>query len=189
MKENEILQIFKEYNALLEGHFRLSSGLHSSEYLQCALLLQYPKVAEKLCRIIAEHFKNDSVGIVAGPAIGGIIVAYEVARALNCRCVFTEREEGRMTLRRGFDINPEDRVLVVEDVITTGGSAIEVLELVKQKRASIIGVGSIVDRSAGNTDFGTRFFKVFTLNIEVYKQEECPLCKKGIPVLKPGSRK
>ncbi|MBA2124362.1 orotate phosphoribosyltransferase [bacterium Unc6] len=193
MNKETVLNIFKKYNALLEGHFSLSSGLHSPNYLQCAILLQYPDVSEILCKEIADNFKSDGITVVAGPAIGGILVAYEIARAIKCRSIFTEKENGRMTLRRGFEINPLDRVLVVEDVITTGGSVLKILELIKEKKAYIAGVGSIVDRSASVANFGhslgVKFVKLLTINVRVYKQEECPLCKKNIPLTKPGSRK
>ncbi len=188
MKEENIFEIFEKTGALLKGHFRLSSGLHSSDYLQCALVLQHPQYAEKLCSQIAAHFKKDMPTCVVAPALGGVIVSYEVARALGIRSLFTERVEGKMAFRRGFDIKKEDRVLVVEDVITTGLSTKEVLDVVKSKGAEIIGVGSIVDRSGKKIDFGVKSNSLIKLNLPAFPPENCPLCKKGFEITKPGSR-
>lgn len=188
IKEKEILQIFEKTYTLLKGHFRLSSGLHSGEYLQCARVLQYPEYAEKLCRELASHFKEDKPTCVVAPALGGIIVSYETAKALAVRSIFTERKDGRMVLRRGFEIKPDDRVLVVEDVITTGLSTKEVLDVVKSLGAALIGVGSIVDRSGKKIDFGVKSMSLINLDFPVFPPEKCPLCKKGIEVTKPGSR-
>lgn len=184
----EVLKIFKETGALLEGHFLLTSGLHSSKYFQCAKVLQYPEYAETLCRQIARHFYTSEVELVISPAIGGIIVGYEVARQLEARNIFAEREEGVMKLRRGFEIKPGERVLVCEDVVTTGGSVFEVIELVKNAGGKLVGVGCIVDRSGGKIDFGIRFASVVRLEVPTFKPEECPLCKEGIQIEKPGSR-
>ncbi len=189
MQEKQILAIFNKTNALLKGHFRLSSGLHSERYLQCALVLQHPEYAARLCKELAKKFIREKPSVVVAPAMGGIIVSYEAARALGCRSVFTERDGGEMTLRRGFDIKKSDRALVVEDVITTGGSTKEVIDVVKQKGAKLIGVGAIVDRSSGGVDFGVRFEGLVKLTIETFKESACPLCKNGIPVVKPGSRR
>ncbi|MBI4335839.1 MAG: orotate phosphoribosyltransferase [Candidatus Omnitrophica bacterium] len=189
MKNRKILKIFKKTNALLKGHFKLSSGLHSEGYFQCALLLQHPKYAKMFCRSLANKFRRLRPAVVAGPAIGGIIVSYEVANALGCRSIFMERENDIMTLRRGFDIKKGERVLIVEDVITTGGSTREVMEVVRKKGGRVAGIGSIVDRSCGELDFGVEFISLIKININTYKQEECPLCKKGIQLVKPGSRK
>jgi orotate phosphoribosyltransferase len=188
MTENEILKIFKKTGALLKGHFKLSSGLHSGDYLQCAIVLQHPRHAEKLCSQIATYFKKDEPTCVVAPALGGVIISYEVARALGARSLFTERVDGKMTLRRGFDIKKEDRILVVEDVITTGLSTKEVLDVVKSKGAEIIGVGSIVDRSGKKIDFGVKSNSLIKLDLPVFPPESCPLCKKGIEITKPGSR-
>ena len=188
MNEQEILSLFKETGALLSGHFRLSSGLHSGNYFQCALLLQNPDIAEKMCSQLASYFKDDKPTCVVAPALGGVIVSYETARALGVKSLFTERVEGKMTLRRGFEIKKEDRVLVVEDVITTGLSTGEVLEAVKLTGAKIIGVGCIVDRSGKELDFGVKLKSLIKLNFPTYKPEECPLCKKGVEITKPGSR-
>lgn len=184
----DILKIFKETGALLEGHFLLTSGLHSSKYFQCAKVLQYPEYAELLSKQIARHFYTSEVELVVAPAIGGIIVGYEVARQLEARNIFAERESGVMKLRRGFGIKPGERVLVCEDVVTTGGSVFEVIELVKKAGGQLIGVGCIVDRSGGKIDFGVRFSSVIKLEVPTFKPEECPLCKEGIEIEKPGSR-
>lgn len=188
MTEKQVLAIFKKTNAFLKGHFKLSSGLHSEGYLQCALVLQYPKYAKALCSELAKKFKAKKPTVVAAPAIGGILVSYEVANTLGCRSVFTERENGAMTFRRGFNIGASDRVLVAEDVVTTGGSTKEVIEAVKQNGAKVIGVGSIIDRSCNMIDFGVEFKSILKLDAKTYKSEECPLCKGGVPVIKPGSR-
>ena len=188
MEEKQILKLFEETGALLSGHFRLSSGLHSGNYFQCALLLQNPDIAEKMCSQLATYFKDDKPTCVVAPALGGVIVSYETARALGVKSLFTERVEGKMTLRRGFEIKKENRVLVVEDVITTGLSTGEVLEAVKLTGAKIIGVGCIVNRSGQELDFGVKLKSLIKLNFPTYKPEECPLCKKGVEITKPGSR-
>jgi len=186
--QEEILKIMKERDVLLEGHFRLSSGRHAARYLQCARLLQYPDVAGPLCAQLASKFKDERPTVVVGPAIGAIVVSYEVARALGLKSLFTERENGEMVLRRGFNINPADRVLVVEDVITTGGSTKEVIEAVRKLGATVIGVGVIADRSAGKVDLGVPIKALVSIKIESFLPEECPLCAEGIPAIKPGSR-
>ncbi|MDO8602485.1 MAG: orotate phosphoribosyltransferase [Candidatus Omnitrophota bacterium] len=188
MNNNDMLKLFKETGALLSGHFRLSSGLHSGNYFQCALLLQNPDIAEKICRQLAGYFKDDKPTCVVAPALGGVIVSYETAKSLGVKSLFTERVDGKMTLRRGFEIKKEDRVLVVEDVITTGLSTGEVLEVVKSTGAKIIGVGCIVNRSGQKLDFGVKLQNLARLDFPAYKPEECPLCKKGIEIKKPGSR-
>lgn len=185
----KVLEIFKKSGALLQGHFILSSGLHSAQYLQCALILQEPEYAKAVCAELAEKFKADKPTVVIGPALGGVIVSFEVAKALGVRSIFSEREEGKMTLRRGFDIKPQDKVLVVEDVVTTGGSTKEVIDLVKSKGAQVIGVGAIVDRSAGKAGFGVKFESLLKLDIETFPPDKCPLCKSGTPAVKPGSRR
>ncbi|MDN5365394.1 MAG: orotate phosphoribosyltransferase [Thermacetogenium sp.] len=188
MKENELLTVFKERGALLEGHFRLTSGLHSNRYIQCAKVLMYPDLAAELCTKIAAHFKGLDVDLVVGPAIGGIIVAQEVGRALGVKAMFTEREQGKMTLRRGFEIKAGERVVVVEDVVTTGGSTREVIELVKAHGGVLIGVASLVDRHSGDLDFGVPYYSLLKLQIDTYDPADCPLCRDGLPVVKPGSR-
>ncbi|MDH7498875.1 MAG: orotate phosphoribosyltransferase [candidate division NC10 bacterium] len=183
----EILKIFKDCGALLEGHFLLSSGLHSSQYLQCALILQYPPQAERLCALLAVPFQEEKIQVVVAPALGGIIVAHEVARALGARSLFTERVEGQMTLRRGFQMQPGERTLVVEDVITTGGSTKEVMAAVEAQGGVVVGVGSLVDRSGG-VRLGAKQHALLHLDIPNYPPESCPLCQKGMPLTKPGSR-
>ncbi|MBN1872433.1 MAG: orotate phosphoribosyltransferase [Candidatus Omnitrophica bacterium] len=189
MDKDAVLDIFKETKALLSGHFKLSSGLHSAEYLQCALVLQYPDIACRLGTAVADMFKEHAVTCVAGPALGGVIIAHEVARALGARCVFGERQDGKMALRRGFKVGPGDRVLVVEDVVTTGGSAKELLEVIKNSGAEIAGVGTIVDRSPGNIELGYDIKSLIKLEVQTFDPSRCPLCKEGLPLTKPGSRK
>lgn len=195
MTEREVLEIFQKSGALLSGHFRLSSGLHSSEYLQCALVLQYPDLAEKLCNQLASRLelRGSKIDAVISPAIGGIIVGQEVAKVLGCRAIFCEREEGKMKLRRGFEIRKEERVIVVEDVITTGGSVKEIVEIVRGEGGEVEGIGVIVDRSKPSLldELATQNLSLNSLlriDIETYSPEECPICKKGIPLQKPGSR-
>ena len=188
-KENEIIAMFKETGALLMGHFKLSSGLHSGQYLQCALVLQHPEHAAKLGEGIANRFKGKEITCVAGPALGGIIIAYEAARALKVRCVFSERQDGKMTLRRGFKLTSQDKVLVVEDVITTGKSIKELIDVVEASGAEVTGVGTIVDRSSGNADLGHEILPLVKFDIKTFNPENCLLCKKNMPLVKPGSRK
>jgi orotate phosphoribosyltransferase len=189
LTKEEVFNLFKETGALLEGHFLLTSGLHSPQYFQCAKVLQYPQHAQKLCWEIAYNFMTEKVDVVIGPALGGIIVAQEVARLINARAIFAEREDEKMTLRRGFEIKPGERVLAVEDVVTTGGSINEVIELVRDAGASLIGVGFLVDRSQNRIMFDVPKFSVTAMDVVTYPPDECPLCKKGIPPVKPGSRK
>lgn len=189
MNEEEILKIFKKSGALLKGHFLLTSGLHSSQYFQCAKVLQYPKYAEELCVQIGKYFKGKEVTAIMAPAIGGIVVAHEVARYLGVCAIFSERENGHMALRRGFEIHKGEKVLVVEDVVTTGGSVREVIDLVKKLKGQPVGVGCLVDRNGGRVDFGLETFSLISLNIEAIPRHQCELCKKGIPVVKPGSRR
>ena len=190
MTKERALEILKEAGVLLEGHFLLTSGRHSGRYLQCARIFRNTRYSEELCAARAAHFKDDRVDIVIGPALGAVQMAYEVSRALGCENFFAEREDGSMTLRRGFAIEPEQRVLVVEDVVTTGGSVREVLEIVRQAGGEIVGVGSIVDRTGGRIDFGVPFHSVISMEVESYEPSECPLCKAGAPApYKPGSRK
>ena len=201
MKEKEILDIFKKTGAILEGHFQLSSGLHSAKYLQCAKVMAYPEYAEKLCKTLAKKIlvkltkpaspaggHNAKPTAVIAPALGGIIVSYEVARALGVKSLFTERVDGKMTLRRGFEISAKDKILVVEDVLTTGRSTNEVIEAVKSRGATIAGVGCIVNRSGKNLDLGLEIQSLIKIAIPTFKPENCPLCRKGLPAVKPGSR-
>lgn len=186
--QEQILQIMRDREVLLEGHFRLTSGRHAAYYMQCAKLLQYPDVAGPLCAQLASYFAGQGITVVAGPAMGAILVAYEVARALNVRNVFCEREGGEMTLRRGLQILPTDKVLVVEDVVTTGGSSKEVIDLVRSRGAEVAGLGVIVDRTGGKLDVGLPLKSLVSLEIESFAPDGCPLCAKGLPVIKPGSR-
>jgi len=174
--------------ALLDGHFQLTSGLHSPRYLQCARLLQYPEQAEWVGKTIAAHFTDDEVSAVVAPAIGGIIVAHEVARALHVRALFTERVSGSMSLRRGFEIASGEKILVVEDVVTTGGSTRETIEAVARAGGAVVGAGSLIDRSGGGADVGVPRFALLTLDVPTYEPSACPLCKQGTPAVKPGSR-
>jgi orotate phosphoribosyltransferase len=181
-----VIDILKEAGALLEGHFLLSSGRHSNRYCQCARLLQYPDKAEKVLQVAAEQLKNIEVDLVVGPAMGGIVAAYELGRQLGKPAIFTEREEGRMALRRGFEIKPGQKVLIVEDVVTTGKSSKETAEVIESFGAEVIGIACVVDRSSG--EVGLPVYSCIKLDIESYAAEECPLCKEGIPYIKPGSR-
>jgi orotate phosphoribosyltransferase len=186
--ENKALSAFEATGGILKGHFLLTSGRHSDTYMQCAKLFVDPVHSEALVAELVKKLDGEKIDVVAAPAVGGIILGYALARQLGCLNVFSERVDGKMELRRGFSIKPSDRVLVVEDVVTTGGSVKEVIELVRLAGASVIGVASLVDRSGGAVDFGVRFFNLISMNIESYEAAECPLCKKGTPAIKPGSR-
>jgi orotate phosphoribosyltransferase len=188
LPRDQVLEIFRETKALLEGHFQLTSGLHSTQYFQCARVLQYPKYLHLFAGEIAKHFAYSDVEVVVSPAIGGVVVGTEVGRMMRARTIFSERKEGKMELRRGFELHPGERVLVVEDVVTTGGSVFEVVELVKKASAKLSGVGYIVDRSNGKIKFDTKHFSVLQLDVVAYEPAQCPLCKEGIEVIKPGSR-
>lgn len=183
--EEEILRLLRETGVIMEGHFRLTSGRHSPTFLQCSQVLQYPRHAEALCRQLAAPFAGSGVQGVIGPAVGGIILAYETARALGVRAIFAEREEGRMRLRRGFTISPGERFLVVEDAVTTGGSVNEVLELLAEARARAVGVAMLVDRSGGKVGFGVPQVALVTLDVPSYSPAECPLCRAGVPLVYP----
>ncbi len=189
MTETEVLDIFRQHSALLEGHFVLSSGLHSDRYIQCALVLQYPEVAGRLCSELAARLRHLAPQAVVAPALGGVIVAHEVARTLGVRAMFTERQTNTMILRRGFELAPGEPVLVVEDVITTGGSTRETIAAVEQGGGRVVGVGSLVDRGGGTAPLPVPKTSLMTLNVQNYRPEDCPLCQAGIPTLKPGSRK
>lgn len=188
MNNKEILKIFEDTGALLTGHFLLTSGLHSEQYFQCAKVLQYPDIAANLCSQLADHFSNKTVSAVIAPAIGGIVVGHEVARALGVRSMFAEREGGEMRLRRGFAIEQSEPILVVEDVVTTGGSVKEVISLVQDLGGRPVGVGCLVDRSQGAVDFGLEFHALVSLHVKTMAPDSCHLCQQGLPVVKPGSR-
>jgi len=190
MDQNSVMALFEETGALLRGHFVLTSGLHSPNYLQCARVLQYTQLAEALGRAIAEHFRNDRISAVVAPALGGIVIGHEVARALGARSLFTERDgNGDMTLRRGFELGKDERSLVVEDVITTGGSTRETIETVINFGGKVVGAASIIDRSGGMADVGVRRVALATLQVETYDPKSCPLCAAGSMPVKPGSRR
>jgi orotate phosphoribosyltransferase len=185
---DRVLQLLRSTGALLEGHFLLTSGLHSGGYVQCAKVLQYPQHAEALGQWIAAHYRTAQVSVVMSPAIGGIVIGQEVARGLGVRALFGEREQGVMTLRRGFELAPGERVLVIEDVTTTGGSVREIMQLIEQRHGVVVGVGTILDRSAGHIDFAVPQHALATLSIPNYAPDACPLCKQGSQPIKPGSR-
>lgn len=190
LTEERVLEIFRAAEVLLEGHFQLTSGRHSNRYLQCARVFQYPDYAEELCRALGAAFVREKPEVCIGPALGGVVIAYETARALHARGLFAERDkDGAMALRRGFVIKPGERVLVLEDVVTTGGSVQEVISLVRDLGGDVIGVGAIVDRSGGAADFGLPFKALIQVEVESYDPADCPLCKEGTPAVKPGSRK
>jgi len=188
MKQEEVLDIYRKTGALLTGHFLLSSGLHSDRYLQSALVLQQPEIATKLCAALAVHFKDQKIEAVIAPALGGVFVSHETARALGVRALFAERVNGELILRRGFTINPGERVLVVEDVITTGKSTRETIEVVKKAGGSVIAAASLVDRSGGKAELGVPYRSLVTLDVPTYTAENCPLCRSGSAPVKPGSR-
>ena len=189
MNANEVIETFKRTGALLEGHFILSSGLHSSVYLQCAIALESTTVAMEFGAAIAERFKDQQIETVASPAIGGIVIGYEVARQLGARFIWTERKEGRMTLRRGFTVSEGERVLIVEDVITTGGSTRETIEALSHAGARVVAAASIIDRSGGKANVGVPLFSLASLDVPVVNISDCQLCKDGTPASKPGSRR
>lgn len=190
MTQDEVLDIFKRSGALLEGHFLLTSGLHSDRYLQCALVLQHPSQAAALCSALAARL-NELAGppdLVIAPALGGILVAHEVARAAQVRALFAERQDGKLTLRRGFQIKPGEKAYVVEDVVTTGGSTRETMEVVTRAGGVVIAAGSLIDRTGGRTDLGVARTALAVLDIPAFHPDECPLCKTGSKAIKPGSR-
>lgn len=189
MSTEEKINIFKSTGALKEGHFLLSSGLHSNVYFQCALVLQYPEYATLFCKEIADYFSGFDFQTVISPAIGGILVGQEVARLLGKRSIFTERTDGLMTLRRGFSLQKDERVLICEDVVTTAKSTKEVLSVVESYGAVAVGLGAIVDRTFSSLELSFPFFSTIKISAETFPPDECPLCKQNIPYIKPGSRK
>jgi orotate phosphoribosyltransferase len=194
MIPDEVLKVFENAGALLSGHFLLSSGNHSNRYLQCALVTQYPSVAAQLSTALARSFLSQPIDAVLGPAVGGIVIAQEVAQALarggnaKVRALFCERVDGKMALRRGFALQPGERVLAVEDVITTGGSVKEAIALAKAAGAQVVGVGSFIDRSAAPPELGAPLTALLKIQAEIWPPEKCPLCQQGSPAIKPGSR-
>jgi orotate phosphoribosyltransferase len=188
MTESDVLSIFRRSGALLEGHFRLSSGLHSPGYLQCALVLQHPREAEALGAALGTLVRPLGVQTVLSPALGGIVIGQEVGRALGVRAIFAERQDGTLTLRRGFTLEPGEKVLVVEDVVTTGGSTRETMEVARAAGAVVIGACAVVDRSGGKQGLDVPFHALLPMDVKTYQPDACPLCQQGVPVIKPGSR-
>lgn len=188
-EQNEVLEIFEKSGALLKGHFLLSSGLHSDEYFEKFQVLQYPHYVDILCKKLADKFEDKKVGVVVGPTVGGVIIAYEVAKNLGVKAIFAERENGGRIFKRGFSLNEGQRVLIVDDVLTTGKSVFEVVDLVKKYKADIVGVGVLLDRSNGKFKIDYDYKPLAIVIAKNFKPEECPLCKAGEPIYKPGSRK
>ena len=182
-----VIELLKESEALLEGHFLLSSGMHSNGYVQCAKLLQYPEKAEKALKDVANKVKDLDIDIVVGPAMGGIIVAYELARQIGKPAIFTERVDEVMTIKRGFEIKEGQRVLIAEDVVTTGKSAYEAIKVVEEHGGVVVGIGCLADRSNGDIKYP--LYAATKLEIKTYDKNDCPLCKEGLEIQKPGSRK
>ncbi len=187
MTRDELLDLYRRSGALLEGHFRLTSGLHSPGYLQCALVLQYPEHAEALGRAIAERTRDLRPTVVLSPALGGVVIGHEVARALGVRAIFAERQDGALMLRRGFVVGESDRVLVVEDVVTTGGSTRETMQVARAAGGHVVGAASIVNRSV-DAQLDVPYVALLDLALPIYEPDMCPLCAQGLPVVKPGSR-
>lgn len=186
----EVMKKFEQAGAIQKGHFELTSGIHSDTYIQCAQVMQYPGFMYDLCSELGKKFRGDNVDVIIGPAVGAIIMSHVMAQLLGpwIRAIFTERENGKMTLRRSFEIKKGEKVLVVEDVITTGSSANEIIDIIKSRGGEVIGVGTLIDRSEEKIDFGVKMRSLLTLKIKIYQPGNCPLCKRGIPVVKPGSR-
>ncbi len=188
MDKQTLMDNLKKTGAYQEGHFILSSGLHSGHYVQCALLLQHPDLATKIGKNIADHFKDKGITCVVGPALGGIVIAYKVAEGMGVRSIFGERKDGEMCLRRGFSIEPGEKVLLVEDVITTGKSVKELKTVLEEAEADVVGVASIIDRSNGAVEFDCEFFSLLKLDITTYSSYDLPEWLRNIPAVKPGSR-
>lgn len=191
MNEQRVIDIFKETDVLMDGHFLLTSGRHSNQYMQCAKIQQYPQYTQELIGMLADKYKDQNIDYIIAPAVGGIIIGYELARQLGVKNMFAEREQdGTMAIRRGFEFPKGARIVVAEDVITTGGSVQEVIDVVKEKGGDIIGVAVLVDRSNGSADFGVKLDATLTVKVESWEKDQCPLCKEGKEELvKPGSRK
>ena len=187
MNREVLLELFRTSGALLAGHFRLTSGLHSPGYLQCALVLQHPQHAEMLGRAIADRVRDLRSTVVLSPALGGVVIGQEVGRALGVRAIFVERQDGALTLRRGFIIGESDRVLVVEDVVTTGGSTRETMQVARAAGGQVVGAASIVDRGRG-VELGVPYVSLVQIDLPTFEPDQCPLCAQGMPVIKPGSR-
>jgi orotate phosphoribosyltransferase len=188
VQHDELLALFRRSGALLEGHFRLTSGLHSPKYLQCALVLSHAADAAALAAALAPRVAGLGATAVLSPALGGIVIGHEMGRALGIRAIFAERQDGALTLRRGFTLGTDDLVLVVEDVVTTGGSTRETMDVARAAGAKVVGAASIVDRSGGNSSLGVPYEALLSLSVPTYDPAACPLCAQGVPVVKPGSR-
>jgi orotate phosphoribosyltransferase len=189
VEQKKILDIFKKSKALLNGHFLLSSGLHSDIYFEKFQILQYPEYVKLLCEELAKLFKNEKIQVVVGPTTGGIIIAYEVAKNLKVRSIFAEMEEGKRVFKRGFDLQENERVLIVDDILTTGKSVQEVIDLINRYKAKIVGLGVLLDRSGGKVQFAYPLKPLASVTAKTFKPEDCPLCKEGVALVKPGSRK
>lgn len=188
MTQEEVKELLIKTNAIMDGHFLLTSGLHSPHYVEKFNVLQHPEYTEKLCKAMAEHFKDARIETVVGPVTGGILLAHETGKALGTRAIFTERVDGKMTFRRGFTLHEGERCLIVEDIVTTGGSIQEVIDVVRGHGGIPVAVSMLVDRSAGKAQFeGVEKYALLTMDVETYKPEDCPLCKQGIPMTKRGS--
>ncbi|MGD0650033.1 MAG: orotate phosphoribosyltransferase [Verrucomicrobiia bacterium] len=188
LTDSEVLQIFRDTGGLLDGHFLLRSGLHSRQYFQCALVLQYPNIAQRLCGALAVKLKDAGAQMVISPALGGLFIGHEVGRALGRRHIFVEKNAGgKLELRRNFKIGPREKVLVVEDVITKGGRVQETIDIVARHGGEAVGVGALVDRSGGKVDFGVRLESLLKLRIETFESADCPMCGEGVLLVKPGS--
>jgi orotate phosphoribosyltransferase len=187
LTSEDVLSAFREAGALLEGHFLLSSGRHSDRYLEKALVLQYPQNVERMCREFARRFADEKPDVVIGPTTLGVVLAYETAKPLGIRSVFAEREGEGRALRRGFKIQPGERILIVDDILTTGGSVRDVLDVVHDWGGKPVGVGVLVDRSEKPLDFGVRLASLMRMEVVSYAPDECPLCKQGVPLVKPGT--
>jgi orotate phosphoribosyltransferase len=188
VNQNEVLDLMTELGALHEGHFLLSSGLHSDRYFQCARILQFPELARELGAAIADRFRDETYDAVVSPALGGILIGHEVARALGRRFVFTERKDGRMTMRRGFFLEKGEKVLVVEDVVTRGTSVREVCQVVEENGGVVTGVGAIIDRTAAGADLPQELVALARVQVQTWSADDCPLCRDGVALVKPGSR-
>ena len=182
LTDEQVLQIFKDSGALLKGHFELTSGLHSDTYFEKFQVLQYPRYVEELCTELAARFKDDDIELVLGPTTGGVILAYEIGKQLGTRGIFAEKGNGGRVLKRGFKIKPGERIVVVDDILTTGGSVLDTIEIVRQNEAELAGVGLLVDRTGGTIDFGVKTEALLSLEVDKYEPKDCPLCKAGEPL-------
>ena len=185
LKPDDVLNQFREAGALLEGHFIYTSGRHGRQFLQAARVMQYPDRIAILCEALADKFRSDGVDLVVGPATGGIVLAFETARHLGCRAAYTEKDEGGMALKRGFRLRSGEKVLVVEDIITTGGSVKKSIDHLRARGAEVIGVGALIDRSGGEAQFDCRFEALTSLKMQSWQPDECALCAQGIPLVEP----